>query len=163
MRVATPNAIVVRPAARRDLDALVAIERASFSDPWTMESFSSALTLDRMRVLVAEESSGFDGGAAPALLGYVLALLIGVEAEIADLAVAPAARRRGIGRLLLERMVGELDARGVHTVFLEVRESNDAARALYASQEFVTVGRRPGYYRHPTEDALLLRRAIAPG
>jgi [ribosomal protein S18]-alanine N-acetyltransferase len=164
MNVAASGTVGIRHAARRDVGALVAIERVSFSDPWSVESFESALSMDRMRVLVAEERAerGAGGGDATTLLGYVLALVLGEEAEIADLAVAPEARRRGIGRLLLERVLEDLETRGVGEVYLEVRESNLAARALYASLGFTAVGRRVGYYRQPTEDALLLKREIGP-
>jgi [ribosomal protein S18]-alanine N-acetyltransferase len=160
--VAASRGINIRHAGRSDLPALVAIERASFSDPWSVESFASALTMDRMRVLVAEQTTNGVGGAERILVGYVLALVLGQDAEIADLAVAPSARRRGIGRRLLERILEDVETRGVDSVFLEVRESNVAARALYAAQGFAAVGRRPGYYRQPSEDALLLKREFAP-
>jgi ribosomal-protein-alanine N-acetyltransferase len=160
--IAASNPVVIRHGGRSDLASLVAIERASFSDPWSVESFASALTMDRMRVLVAEERDRGEGGGDRTLLGYVLALVLGQEAEIADLAVAPSARRRGVAKLLIGRILEDLEARGVASVFLEVRESNVAARALYGSSDFVAVGRRTGYYRNPTEDALLLKRDIAP-
>ena len=92
-----------------------------------------------------------------------MALVMADEGEIADVAVLPAAKRRGIARALLERMSAELAEEGVHALFLEVRESNTAARALYSALGFAEVGRRPAYYRHPSEDALLLRRDLAPG
>jgi ribosomal-protein-alanine N-acetyltransferase len=102
-----------------------------------------------------------DGGdAAAGLLGYVVALVMGPEAEIADLAVAPEARRLGIGRALLARVLAELGEAGARTVYLEVRESNLAARTLYEANGFESVGRRRGYYRHPVEDALVLMREI---
>ena len=75
---------------------------------------------------------------------------------------SPAARRRGIGGFLLDAMIAELRTEGVLILYLEVRESNEAARSLYESRGFVAVGRRPGYYRHPVEDALVLKREIAP-
>ena len=84
------------------------------------------------------------------------------EAEIADLAVAPTPAARGIGGLLLDRVAATCGARGVRSLYLEVRESNSAARALYESRSFVQVGRRRGYYRHPPEDALLLKRDLVP-
>ena len=154
--------VVVRRAERRDLPQIVAIERLSFSDPWTEQSFVEALALDRMRMLVAEEAGEPSRGGAPELVGYVLALVVGDEAELADLAVAPRARRRGIGQMLLDRIVAELRGDGVRSLYLEVRESNVAARTLYLAHSFVAVGRRRGYYRHPAEDALLLKREIAP-
>jgi len=162
MSVASSSAIVVRAAEARDLPSILTIERASFSDPWATEAFESALAMRRMSLLVAEERPEAGGGGGPTLLGYVVALLLGIEAEIADLAVAPQARRRGIGSSLLDRMTTDLAATGVGAVFLEVRVSNSAARALYASRGFSEVGRRRGYYQHPVEDALILKRETVP-
>jgi ribosomal-protein-alanine N-acetyltransferase len=163
MSVSATGTIAIRAAEARDLPSIVAIERASFADPWTTDAFESAFAMRRMRLLVAEERADEGGGGDAGVVGYVVALLLGVEAEIADLAVAPRARRRGIGGLLLERVVGELTATGVGAVFLEVRESNSAARALYESRGFSAVGRRRGYYQHPVEDALILKRESGPG
>jgi len=160
MTTLASKALNIRRAALGDLAAMLRIEQASFADPWTIESLATALSLDRMRVLVAEtaEPRGQGGDAASGLLGYVVALVAGTEAEIADLAVAPEARRLGIGRALLQRILSELRDAAVQTVYLEVRESNQAARTLYESLGFGSVGRRRGYYRSPIEDALVLRR-----
>ena len=154
----------IRRAVRSDLAAMLRIEKASFADPWTVDSLSTALSLDRMRVLVAEpaEQGGQGGDAARGLLGYVVALVAGLEAEIADLAVAPEVRRLGVGRALLQRVLAELGEASVQTVYLEVRESNLAARRLYETHGFDAVGRRRAYYRSPIEDALVLRREIGP-
>lgn len=154
----------IRQAVRADLGAMLRIEQASFADPWTVDSLATALSLERMRVLVAESADwGREhGGTAPEVLGYVVALVVGPEAEIADLAVAPGARRGGIGRALLSGALAELKAAAVRTVYLEVRESNHAARTLYEAYGFESVGRRRGYYRSPVEDALVLKREIGP-
>jgi ribosomal-protein-alanine N-acetyltransferase len=93
--------------------------------------------------------------------GYVLARHAADEAEILNLGVAPAARRRGVGRALVREGLAALAARGAVQVFLEVRDSNAAARALYAEFGFGEVGRRRGYYRRPVEDAIVLRAAIS--
>ena len=152
-----------------DLPAIIRIERESFADPWSRESFVSSLEVERMRFLVAEERAeeraegSVDGKAGDSrVLGYVIALVLSDEAEIADLAVASSARRRGIGGLLLDRVSDEVARRGVRSLYLEVRESNLGARALYESRSFRQVGRRRRYYRQPTEDALLLRRDLGP-
>jgi ribosomal-protein-alanine acetyltransferase len=154
----------IRRAVRADLAAMLRIEQASFTDPWTVDSLTTALSLERMRVLVAEsaERGRERGGAAPEVVGYVVALVVGPESEIADLAVAPDARRQGIGRALLAGVLAELRAAAVRTVYHEVRESNRAARTLYEANGFASVGRRRGYYRSPVEDALVLRREIGP-
>jgi len=163
----TDRQVLVRAAQSRDLDTVVGIERFSFADPWSRESFESSIEPQRMRFLVAVEVDASVAAAdtpsgEPRILGYVVALLLFDEAEIANLAVAPSARRRGIGCLLLDRMSGDLAGDGVQSLYLDVRESNAGARALYASRSFEEVGRRRRYYRHPTEDALLLKRNLQP-
>ncbi|HET9011903.1 MAG TPA: ribosomal protein S18-alanine N-acetyltransferase [Gemmatimonadaceae bacterium] len=162
------DTLTIRRCVPTDLERVASIERASFSDPWSFETFSAALALRHLRFLVAEEggrgrgAQGLAGGGMPPLVGYVVALVMADEGEIADVAVAPAARRRGVARVLMERMTAELMEEGVRALYLEVRESNVAARALYESLGFAQVGRRRGYYQHPSEDALLLRRDLGP-
>jgi ribosomal-protein-alanine N-acetyltransferase len=152
----------VRFAVGADLERIAAIERVSFSDPWTVDALASALSLPHVRFFVAEETVEMGRGrdSAGSLVGYVVALLIADEGEIADLAVAPTRRRRGIGGVLLDRVVTEAVESRVRALYLEVRESNSAARALYESRGFGTVGRRRGYYQRPFEDALVLRRDL---
>jgi ribosomal-protein-alanine N-acetyltransferase len=82
------------------------------------------------------------------------------EAEILNLAVEASQRRQGIGWFLVQKAVAECKAAGVRTIFLEVRESNEEARRLYARAGFEESGRRAEYYREPTEDALVLQRTI---
>ena len=159
---AIAGALHIRRAVEADVNAMVAIERASFSDPWTASAIASTLRYAHMRVLVAEERGELGGDGAGRPLGYVVAMVAGQEAEIADLAVSPDARRRGIGRALIDRLLADLEAEGVESVFLEVRESNRGARALYESRAFRGIGRRRGYYRLPVEDALLLKRELGP-
>ena len=156
--------LAVRRGVPADVDGMASIERVSFSDPWSAETLSAACALRHMRVLVAEESGRAEGGGglAPVLVGYVLALVMADEGEIADVAVAPRARGRGVARALLDQIIADMVAEGVRALYLEVRESNAAARALYRSLEFEQVGRRRGYYQHPNEDALLLRRDLVP-
>lgn len=96
-----------------------------------------------------------------AVIGYVLAHHGADTAEILSLGVAPAARRRGVARALVRAVLARLAALGARTVFLEVRESNAAAQALYATEGFRTSGRRRAYYRRPVEDAIVLKAAIS--
>ena len=92
--------------------------------------------------------------------GYIVAHCVADEGEILNLGVAPAHRRQGIGHALVERLLAVLGRRGVRGVYLEVRESNTAARRLYEAFGFREVARRARYYRRPVEDAVVLRAAI---
>jgi [ribosomal protein S18]-alanine N-acetyltransferase len=150
-------AVALRRAVAADLDAVVTIERASFTDPpWSRESFSALIDSPRAYFTVACESP------VGRVVGYVVAWFVADEAEIANLAVAPDRRDRGVGSRLLDAALTEARLAGARVVHLEVRDSNAAARALYGSRGFTTVGRRRRYYREPVEDALLLRRDLAP-
>jgi ribosomal-protein-alanine N-acetyltransferase len=118
-----------------------------FSDPWSANDFAECIT-SRVPFLVAERRG--------VVAGYVVAHSAADEGEILNLGVAAAHRRQGIGRALVQRVLGELAARGVRTVYLEVRASNADARRLYESLGFGEVARRARYYRRPIEDAVVL-------
>ena len=153
--VATGAPALVRTARAADLEAVVAIERASFADPWAPRAFSDALADEGLLFLVAEGEQG--------VAGYVIAWFVAGDGEIANIAVAPSARGHGIGAALLDAALRAGRDCGTRSVFLECRESNAVARALYASRRFVEVGRRRGYYRLPTEDAIVLKRSEGRG
>ncbi len=142
----------IRPATTADLDAICVIERASFGDPWSRKSFGDSLTHGFVRLNVLE----VDGAVA----GYSVVWTSSVECELANLAVDPARRRGGLGAQLLDAALAQAQAEGLLVMFLEVRDSNAAARRLYASRGFHEVGRRASYYRNPVEDALVLRRDL---
>lgn len=137
----------IRPAELTDVPAIHAIEQRVFADPWSTQDFRDCVSFALF--LVAEEHAQ--------IAGYVVALDAADEGEILNLAVAEGGRRRGLGRALVEAIVAALSERGVRQVYLEVRESNAAARALYAGFGFKDVGRRKAYYRRPVEDAIVLR------
>lgn len=143
----------IRPCTLADISSVEAIEIASFGDPWSAQSFKELLSSPAAIFLVAARHD------STAIAGYVVAIAIEGEAEILNLAVDPSLRRRGLGGELLDAGLAAVSARGAGDVFLEVRESNVAARALYESRGFAALGRRRGYYRNPVEDALVLRRA----
>jgi ribosomal-protein-alanine N-acetyltransferase len=145
--------IAVRPAAERDLEAIHAIECASFGDPWSLDSFRDLVDHPRARLEVACGPGG-------ELLGYAVAWHVADESEVANIAVAPEARRRGAGALLLDGILRAASEFGANAVFLEVRESNEAARKLYESRGFRVAGKRAKYYRRPEEDALIMRRLV---
>lgn len=128
-----------------------AIERAAFSDPWSAGQLRECLDAG-LDFLVAER----DGR----VVGYVVAVRAADEAEILNLCVAPAARRAGTGRALVRAILRRVAAHGARAAYLEVRDSNHAARRLYEGEGFAPVGRRRDYYRRPVEDAVVLRSAI---
>lgn len=149
------NDVTVRAATAADVDAVHAIEVASFPTPWSRSSFRDLVVSDVASLVVA---IGSDGRVA----GFAVLFVAADEAELANLAVASHARRRGVAARLVEEALTRAEAAGARQVFLEVRESNVAARALYAARGFAEVGRRRAYYRTPDEDALVLRRPAAP-
>ena len=112
--------------------------------------------------LVPPAGFGLVAEARGALLGYLIGRRLGDDGEILNLAVLPSARRRGVATALLEAALEQLRLAGVTAVFLEVRESNRGAQALYLRRGFRVIGGRPGYYRNPPENALVLRLALAP-
>ena len=130
------------------------IERASFGDPWTARDFRDALGAATLFLVSV---------CAERVQGYVVARRVADEGEILNLAVAPKDRRRGVGKALARQALDALRAQGAVAVYLEVRESNAAARRLYEGLGFQSVGRRVRYYRAPTEDAVVLRTAVGEG
>ena len=142
----------LRAARASDIDAIVLIEQASFGDPWNRTAFVELLDDPRVCFLLAER----DGS----VRGYVVAWFVLDEGEIGNLAVSESARREGAGALLLDGAIKAAGEADVALLYLEVRDSNSAARALYASRGFAEIGRRRDYYRRPREDALVLRLSI---
>ena len=130
--------------------AVAELEKLCFSLPWDEASVASELTNPLSLWLVAEENGE--------LAGYVGSQSVMGEADMMNLAVKPEYRRRGVGEALVVRLVEELKAQNVYSLTLEVRVSNDPAIALYDKLGFLPVGRRPGYYHNPREDALILRK-----
>ncbi len=100
-------------------------------------------------------------GADERLSGFIVTRCMADELEILNLAVAPAERRRGLARSMLEVAVAAAHESGIRRAFLEVRESNAAAIAFYRRQGFAETGRRPRYYASPAEDALVFARELS--
>ena len=132
---------LVRPLRWWDVGAVLPLERELFgATAWSPEVFWAELAQERTRrYVVAEDGDG-------TLLGYAGLLHNGAEADVQTLAVAPAARRRGIGALLLRALLGEAARCGCTSVMLEVRADNAGAIALYERFGFERVSVRRGYY-----------------
>jgi [ribosomal protein S18]-alanine N-acetyltransferase len=141
----------MRLACAADADALAAIHHEAFPvrEAWGADAIALQIGLP----------GGF--GLIDAGDGMILARIVGDDAEVLTLAVVPSRRRRGVGRALLVGVLEEARRRGARAVFLEVSETNEAARALYATAGFAEMGRRRRYYANGT-DALVLRATFSP-
>ena len=139
-----------------DLDAVLAIEEASFTSPWTREMYLAEFENAGVSYcyLARDESRQ--------VLGFCSFWRVLDELHINNLAVAPAHRRRGIGAALLRAVLTEGARLGARRATLEVRRSNDAARYLYERLGFATAGVRRAYYTNPIEDAVVLWREDLP-
>ncbi len=153
------NSVVIRPALIKDISAILKIEQqAETAAHWTEEKYREifenetpgriAESKARRRIMiVAEDEAGVQG--------FGIMQLLHEECEIENLVVVPGTRRRGVGKQLLCTLIDLARKYGATAVFLEVRDGNDAARALYNGVGFRESGRRRAYYHSPQEDAIL--------
>lgn len=149
-------ALDVREMGMADLDAVLAIENASFISPWSRESFLYELLENKRAVyLVAKIGE--------TIAGYIGMWVILDEGHITNLAVAPAYRRQGVGARLLDSLTELAVGRGVSRLTLEVRRSNLGAQLLYIKKGFTQCGLRKHYYRDNNEDALIMWKTIQQG
>ena len=128
------------------------LEKICFSDPWSEKSVASELDNALSLWLVAED----DGCVA----GYIGSQTVMDESDMMNVAVHPDFRRRGIAEALVNALCDALKEQGSVSLTLEVRASNDPAKALYEKLGFLQVGKRPNYYRNPKEDALILKKML---
>jgi ribosomal-protein-alanine acetyltransferase len=144
--------MATRAATVSDLDAIMALENASFpTDAWSAAMMREELASPHGWYVVVEEGDH--------LVGYAgLRAVRGArDADVQTIAIAATARGRGQGRALLGELLGEAVRRDVQQVFLEVRADNPVAQALYASEGFAEVGRRPRYYQPDDVDAIVMQ------
>lgn len=139
-----------------DIPQAVEIEKLCFSEPWTESSYRSCFLGDGMQswfyTAVLENCP-------EELLGIIGLSRMGDDGEIANVAVLPQHRRKGIARMLLEKALADgSSCLGLYDFTLEVRAGNDAAIRLYESEGFRTEGVRPRFYRDPEEDAKIMWR-----
>ncbi len=146
--VTTEN-IWIRACDILDLAQLAQLENSCFTLAWSKNSLRLDLLFNpAARYWAATTNTG-------KLVGYISCWLAGREAELIKLAVAPAWRRQGLGRRLIEHLLDYLAATSVEKLFLDVRENNQAALALYSKMGFQAVGRRPAYYQDNGEAAII--------
>ncbi len=145
------SAVLTRRMRGSDVDTVARLEREIFPDPWAASAFR-------------HETEGEEGSwprvavdaANGEILAYMVAWFVADEAHLANVAVAPWARRRGLAQRLVAELLEEARRRKVRLVLLEVRRSNTAAQALYRNNGFYTIDVRAGYYRDNREDALVM-------
>jgi len=143
----------IRPAQLADVPELSRLEPRCFDDPWSADGFREMLGSEHILGLIAELKSR-------RIAGYLIARAVETEGEILNIAVAPENRNQGLGAALLEAAQAALRGRGVESIYLEVRASNEKALRLYTGRGFRPIGRRKGYYRKPVEDAMVLRQEL---
>jgi ribosomal-protein-alanine N-acetyltransferase len=142
---------MIRPAERGDLDAVHAIERASFPAPWRREFFESELAAPGRFTLVATRKGS--------IVGYMFAMWIFDELHVNKIAVIADERRKGIALALMDRCFDFAREHAVEMISLEVRESNHAAQAFYRRLDFQSVYVRPRYYPD-NEAAVVMTRQV---
>ena len=157
----------VRPAKPSDQPRLVEIaSHSATAAQWNQAEYLKLFSLDepgaqpqveagtktqlqsRITLVVEQDAS---------VVGFIVGRQVEDEWEIENIAVTGTARRRGLGSRLVGELLDLVRSRGGKSVFLEVRESNRAARSLYEKWAFIEVGRRKMYYQNPAEDALVLK------
>lgn len=149
------DAMVIRAAVPEDIPQIVSLADSSETAAhWSAREYDALFAAEAPeRVAIVSEEAG-------AIAGFVIARCGMAEWEIENVVVSRALRRRGIGEELIREILRRAGERGVTEIFLEVRESNVAARALYGKWGFEEAGRRSRYYCDPEEDALVLRRVL---
>ena len=146
--------LIIRDASAGDISAIVAIQNASSNSAhWSKSHYGKALEQAERLILIAEENEW-------GILGFLVASIVVDEWELENIAVAPDARRRGIGCALMSALIDRARQSNATEIRQEIRESNTAAQKLGLSVGFMQEGRRPSYYRDPIEDALLFKHLL---
>ena len=148
----------LRRADLADLDAIMALETTTFgTDAWSVDAMRGDLGSVHTFYLVAERDDE-----TKAVEGYagLLAPAGADEGDIQTIAVVESARRGGLGRALMNALIGEARKRGARELFLEVRADNPSARTLYQSLGFEEIATRPKYYQPDGVDAVVMKLRI---
>jgi ribosomal-protein-alanine N-acetyltransferase len=155
----------MRDMTPADIDAVLAIEQAVQTYPWTRGNFIDALSNGYVCRVDAEELVAGHPEEGEEIRGYAVLRPVLDEAELLSIGVAAGQQRKGLGRSILREMLGVALEKNMHRVFLEVRPSNTAALALYRSTGFGEIGVRRGYYQNAngSEDAITMAYDLIGG
>lgn len=140
--------MLIRKMEESDLAEVIAIEQETFSDPWSEKDFRDSLSKENNWYLISEVES--------AIAGYCGYWGIAGEGYIYNVAVKKEYRRQGVGYYMLESMLEQAKGRGITSLTLEVRQSNEAAIRLYEKLGFLSSGLRKDFYIKPKEDAVIM-------
>ena len=143
--------MIVRAWEEKDIAAIADIEQKSFADPWT-----EGMLFDTLRFPVYHTFLVEDGGL---VCGYGCLIILFEDAELANIAVAPTYRGKGVGKLLMEKMHAYAKSLGAERMLLEVRVSNQSAIGLYEKYGYEKYGLREHYYADG-EDAHLMQKSL---
>jgi ribosomal-protein-alanine N-acetyltransferase len=147
-----PALVIERTSSDEDLDAVAALEAASFINPWTRDMLARELSQNELaRVYVVRLGD-------ESVVAFCACWIIVDELHINTIAVRDDLRRRGLATALMEHVLADAERQGALRATLEVRRSNLPAQRLYEALGFQLAGIRPGYYTQPDEDALILWR-----
>ena len=138
---------MIRTATEEDIPRIIEIEHEAISPPWTHGGLLGEIYSDDVFFALAVEDD--------VILGFVILRRMGDEGELFQIAVDNKHRRRGVADTLMESAADWAQNNGVDSIYLEVREGNEAAIALYEKHGFIKTGRRKGYYTEPVEDAMI--------
>lgn len=147
--------MTVREMTWDDLEQVVEIENENFSVPWTETGFFTYLMRSDALFLVAEKEE------EEQVAGYIGIIMAADEGDITNVSVKKELQSQGIGTMLIQELASRTKEMGVEKIFLEVRESNAVALALYEKQGFERMGVRKNYYKDPVEDAITMCRKLS--
>ena len=139
-----------------DLSFVLEIENLSYPNPWHLSSFKGEIEnrpISNPYVIIYRPLEK--------IIGYVIYWHVRNEVQISNIAIAPGYRQMGVGEGVLRKVLLEMRQKGASFVFLEVRPSNLVARHLYEKLGFTMLGLRRGYYRNPSEDAIVMGKSLS--
>lgn len=143
---------IIQRMSHQDLDEVARLEKLSFSDPWSKRSFEDELT-NRFSIPLVVKSG-------TRIVGYACLWHIYEQMEIANIAVSPEFRGKGVGSTMMKRVLEVAKEKGCRSIILSVRKSNSAAISLYRRFGFVELERKKRYYRLPSEDGIIMIKGI---
>ncbi len=139
-----------------DLPSVIEIENISYPNPWQLSSFKGEIEnrpISNPYVIIYRPLEK--------VIGYIIYWHMRNEVQISNIAISPDYRQLGVGEGVLRKVLLEMRQKGAEFVFLEVRPSNLAARRLYEKLGFTILGLRKGYYRSPSEDAIIMGKSLS--